>query len=146
VSIVVPIHEKGDKTKYSKYRDISLLSNSYKMLSNILISRLIPYAHEFLGDHQCGFRRNRSMTVHILYIRQIREKKWEYNGTVYRLFTDFKKARREEIYNILIESGILRKLVKLIKMCLNETYSRVRVGKNVSNTFLIQNGCNKETL
>jgi len=31
--------------------------------------------------------------------------------------------RREVLYNILIESGIPRKQVGLIKMCLNETYS-----------------------
>jgi hypothetical protein len=95
------------------------------MLSNILLSRLIPYADEIIGDHQCGFRRNRSTIDQIFYIRQILEKKWEYNGTVHRLFIDFKKAydsvTREVLYNILIEFGIPRKLAGLIKMCLNET-------------------------
>jgi len=33
-----------------------------------------------------------------------------------------------------------RKLVRLIKMSLTETYSRVRVGKNVSDRFPIRNG------
>ena len=32
------------------------------------------------------------------------------------------------------------KLVRLIKMSLNETYSRVRVGKNLSDRFCIRNG------
>src|SRR5215510_9342015 len=36
------------------------------------------------------------------------------------------------MYNILIEFGIPKKLVKLLKMCPTETYSRVRVGKNLS--------------
>jgi hypothetical protein len=94
------------------------VSISYKILSNILLSRLIPYAEEIIGDHQCGFRRNRS-TDQIFYIHQIREKKWEYNGTVHQLFIDFKKAydsvRREALYNILIEFGISRKIVGLIK-------------------------------
>jgi hypothetical protein len=30
--------------------------------------------------------------------------------------------------------------VGLIKMCLNETYSRVRIGKCLSDKFTIQNG------
>jgi hypothetical protein len=30
--------------------------------------------------------------------------------------------------------------VGLIKSCLNETYSRVRIGKNLSDKFTIQNG------
>jgi hypothetical protein len=84
------------------------------------------------------------MTDHIFYIRQILEKKWEFNGTVHQLFIDFKKAydsvRREALYNILIEFEIPRKLVRLIKMCLNETYSRVRIGKNLSDKFSIENG------
>ena len=42
--------------------------------------------------------------------------------------------------NILIEFGIPKKLVRLIKMCLTETYSRVRVGKNLSEMFPIRNG------
>jgi hypothetical protein len=32
------------------------------------------------------------------------------------------------------------KLVRLIKMCLNETYSKVHKGKHLSDNFLIQNG------
>jgi hypothetical protein len=61
------------------------------------------------------------------------------------LFLDFKKAcdsvRREVFYNIIItEFGIPIKLVRLIKMCLNGTYSRVRVGKNLSDMFSIGNG------
>jgi len=41
---------------------------------------------------------------------------------------------------ILIKSGIPRKLVRLIKMSLTETYSRVRVGKNASDKFPTRNG------
>ena len=44
------------------------------------------------------------------------------------------------MYNILIEFGIPKELVKLIKMSLTETYSRVRVGKNISDRFPIRNG------
>jgi len=72
-----------------------------EFLSNILLSRLIPYAKEIIGDHQCGFRPNRSTIDHILCIRQILEKKWEYNEEVHQLFIDFKKpydsVRREVI-------------------------------------------------
>jgi hypothetical protein len=120
------------------------LSTSYKILSSILLARLIPYADEIIGDHQCGFWHNRSTTDQIFYIQQIMEKKWQYNGTVHQLFIYFKKAyssvRREVLYNILIEFGIPRKLVGLIKMCLNETYSTVHIGKYKSDKFPIQNG------
>ena len=99
------------------------MSTVYKMLSNILLSRLTPHAEEIIGDHQSGIRRNRSNTVHIFCVRQILEKKWEYNEAV----------MREALHNILIELGIPTKLVRPIKMCLNETYSRVQVGKHLSD-------------
>jgi hypothetical protein len=43
-SIIIPIHKMGDKTFCNNYRSISLLPTTYKILSNILLSRLIPYA------------------------------------------------------------------------------------------------------
>jgi hypothetical protein len=100
--------------------------------------------NEIIGDHQCRFHHNISTTDQILYIWQILKKKWEYNGMVHQLFTDFKKAydsiKREVLYNILLEFGILKKLVRLIKMCLNETYSEVHTSKLLSDKFPIQNG------
>ena len=75
------------------------------------------------------------------------KKKWEYNDAVYQLFIDLKKAydsfRREVLRNILIQFGIPMILVRLIKMCLNETYSTVQVGKNLSDMFSIKNGLNQ---
>jgi len=44
------------------------------------------------------------------------------------------------LYNILIEFGIPMNLVRLIEMCLNETYSRVHGGKHLSDMFPIKNG------
>jgi hypothetical protein len=41
---------------------------------------------------------------------------------------------------IIIEFGKHMKLVRLIEMCLNKTYSKVRIGKHLSDTFPIQNG------
>ena len=65
-------------------------------------------------------------------------------SVVHQLFIDFKKAydsvRREVLYNIFIELGVPKELVRLVKMCLTERYSRVWVGKNVSDMFPIRNG------
>jgi len=95
-SITVPIYKKGDKTDCSNYTGISLLPTMYKFLSNILLSWLTPHAEEIIGDHQCGFRHNRSTTDHS-------DKK---NGnTINQLFIYFKNAYdsiwREVLYNIL---------------------------------------------
>jgi hypothetical protein len=44
----------------------------------------------------------------------------------------------KDFYNILIEFGIPMKLVRVIKTCLNETCSRVRIGKHLSDRFSIR--------
>ena len=74
--------------------------------------------------------------------RYVFEKKRDYNEAVYRLFIDLKVAcdsvRGEILYNILIFFGIHMRLVGLIKMCLTETHSKFRVGKNLSDMFPIK--------
>jgi hypothetical protein len=61
-------------------------------------------------------------------------KKCKYNGTVHELLLDFEKAydsvRREVLYNIFIEFGIPVKLIRVMKMCLNETYNKAHIDKN----------------
>jgi hypothetical protein len=69
-----------------------------------------PHRYEFCG---------RKMFIHAFCILRYHKK--------HQLFIDFKKAydsvKREALYSILIEFGIPKKLVRLIKMCLTETYS-----------------------
>jgi len=61
---------------------------------------------------------------------------------VHQLFIHFKKVsdsfRREVLYDILIEFGITMKMVKLIKMRLDESYRGVRVGKIYLTCFLLR--------
>jgi hypothetical protein len=133
--IVLPIYKMGDKTA-QLLRDVTA--------TNIILSRLNPYIYEVTGDYQCGFRRNRSTTDQIFCIHQILEKKWEFSETVRQLFIDLKKAydlvRREVSYSIFIEFGVPMNLLRLIKMCLNEMFSKVCIGKHLFDTFAIQNG------
>jgi hypothetical protein len=74
-SIILSIHKKGDKNDFNNYHGLSLIITSYKILLNILLSSLSPYLDEIIGDHQCGFRRNRSTAYQIFCIHQIRGKK-----------------------------------------------------------------------
>ena len=53
-SVIVHFYKKGDRTDCFNYQDISLLSALYKVLSNILMSRLTPSVYRINGDH-CGF-------------------------------------------------------------------------------------------
>jgi hypothetical protein len=105
-SIIVPIHKKGNKTDCNNYRTISFLSTEYKILSNLLLARLTPYVSEIIGDHQCGFSHNRSTTDQIVYIRQIVEKRWNYNGTVHQPFIDLMKENTETLLRARRDVGL----------------------------------------
>jgi hypothetical protein len=51
----------------------------------------------------------------------------------------YDSVRREVLYSILIEFGIPRKLLRLIKMCLNETCSKIHISKHLCDAFTIKN-------
>jgi hypothetical protein len=70
----------------NNYRGILVLWTSYKMLSNILLSRLSPCVDEIIDDHQCGFWRNWTTTEKMFSFIRLCRKKWEYNETVHQLF------------------------------------------------------------
>ena len=80
---------------------------------------MTPYANKIIGEYQCGFRRNRSTVDHKFNIRQLLEKKWDYNKDVCHLFIDFEKAydsiKRESLYDILIRFSVPQNLVRLYK-------------------------------
>ena len=108
-SIIVSIHKKGDKTDCNNYRGISLFPTTYKSLSNILLSRLIPYAEEIIRVINVDSDAiGQLLIIHSVFVKYLR--KWENNEAVHQPFIDFKKAydsvRRENLYNILIAFGI----------------------------------------
>jgi hypothetical protein len=101
-SIIVPFHKKSDRTDCNNCHGISVLSASYKLLLHILFSKLRPYIDEIIGDHQCGFQLDRSPTDQIFCVRQILERKWEYNETVTNFKEAYDSVSREVMYSSLI--------------------------------------------
>lgn len=109
----------------------------------LLLLRLTPHVHKVVADHQCGCWCNRLPTDYIFCsICQILDKKWEYSGAMHQIFIDLKKVcdsfRREVLCNILTEFGIPMKLIRLIIISLNETYSKIWIGQYLSDTFLFR--------
>jgi len=68
---------------------------------------------------------------------------------VHQIIIDLKKAYdsvgREVLCYVLIEFGFPWELVRLIRMCLNETVSIVMVGKYLSDLFPVKNGLKEST-
>jgi len=67
----------------------------------------------------------------------------EFNESVNQLLVEFMTMydsfKRENLCNNHIEFIIHMKLIRPIKTCLNEIYSRVRVGKHLPDTFRSKN-------
>lgn len=63
------------------------------------------------------------LLITIFCNRQLMQKKREYAGNAYQLFTEVKKAydsvRMEVLFKIFIEFGIPMKIAGLIETCLN---------------------------
>ena len=57
-----PVLKKGDRTEFSNYRPISLLTSFSKIFEKIIFKRLYNYLNDdnILVDHQYGFRNNLS--------------------------------------------------------------------------------------
>lgn len=81
-------------------------------------------------------------------VRRIAEKFWEFDIDLYQLFVDFKQAYdsvdREKFYKILLEFDIPAKLVRLIRMSMEGTVGRVKVGGGLTEEFGISQGLKQE--
>lgn len=143
-ALIIPVFKKGDRATFGNYRGISLLPSCYKVLSNIILKRIQPYAEECLGDYQAGFRRNRSTTDQIFTLRQIFEKCWEHNMDVHNIFVDFSKAYdsiiRKQMWSILEEFGIPHKIISMAKVCVDGSRARVKAEGGLSEAFEVITG------
>lgn len=143
-SIIVPIHIKGDILNFRNYRGISLLPSIYKILSGILSNRLLPFTERAMGHYQAGFQKNNSTRDQIFSLRHILEKSREYNIKLHMLLIDYIAAYnsidRGVLYQTLLELEIPPKLVRLIKMTMNEAQCAVKVKHEISEFFTTYKG------
>ncbi|XP_049316314.1 potassium voltage-gated channel protein Shal isoform X2 [Bactrocera dorsalis] len=127
LSVLCPIHKKGDPTICANYRGIILLNIAYMVLSSVLCERLKPTVNKLIGPYQCGFRPGKSTTDQIFTMRQILEKTRERRIDTHHLFVDFKVAfnsmKRSCLYAAMSEFCISAKLIRLCKLTLSNTKS-----------------------
>lgn len=126
ISVVKPIHKKGDKKNMGNYRPISLLPNISKIFEKIIYLRLISFIDRWkiLTDQQNGFRKNMS-TIRAMY--QLLSKVLESlnnRNYVSTVLLDLSKAFDSVDYKILLlkleKYGIQGTCNRLIKSYLQE--------------------------
>jgi sorting nexin-29 len=143
-SIICPVHKNGDVTICLKYRGISLLCVAYKIYSNILFNRLMPYVQTTNGDYHCVYCQERSTVCQIFTVCQILEKCSEHGKDTHHLFIDFKTAYdsidRRRLYAAMEELNIPQKLIALVKAALSNTQCQVKIQNRFSETLNVKNG------
>ena len=110
--------KKGDLHDTNNYRGIMLLETAYKIMANILRSRLTPIAESIDQESQCGFRPGRSTIDAIFSLKISLMKRKEHGLDTYILFLDlvkaFDKVPREMLWKVLHKFGVPPKLINLL--------------------------------
>jgi RNAse (barnase) inhibitor barstar len=144
MSVLCPVHKKGDAMICQNYRGISLLNTCYKIVSNIILNRIKPYTREIIGEYQSGFMPGKSTVDQIHTIKQIVEKSHEFDIDVHLLFVDFKQAydsvNRYRLWKAMTQLGIPTKLVRLVKACVQKSKCKVKFNGELSEDFSVETG------
>ena len=142
---IVPLYKgKGDRYECSNSRGISLLSVVGKVYGRVLIKRVREKTEEVLKEEQCGFRRGRGCVDQIFAVRQISEKYLAKGKEVFWAFMDLEKAYdrvdREALWQVVGLYEVGGKLLRALKSFYVGSKACVRVGNEVSDSFLVKTG------
>ena len=141
-ALVIPIPKPGkDTTKPENYRPIALTSCLCKTMERMVNARLVhslETTHAF-SDEQCGFRKGRSTTDHLVRFETFVRESFAKEKHVVAIFFDLEKAYdttwKRGILNKLHELGFRGKLAHFLEGFLDSRTFKVRAGSTYSDTF-----------
>ena len=119
---------KGDKKICESYRGISLLVETSKIFSRIILNRVQGFPDKQLLEEQAGFRPNLS-TIDIL--KMIMEKSLSNNKPLPMCFVDIMKAYdsvdRVLLWQICRHYGLSDTIVRMLQLLYKDTKAQVRI-------------------
>lgn len=144
-AVIITLYKNtGEKSDCSNYRGITLLSIAGKVLTRILLNRLVPtIAAENLPESQCGFRSNRGTTDMVFILRQLQENCREQNKGLYKTFVDLTKAfdtvSRKGLWLNLERLGCPPNFLETVIQLHEDQRGQIRLTGDLSEPFLISN-------
>ena len=144
---VIPVPKPNkDHTDPLSYRPIALTSCLCKVLERMINARLIWYLekHRILDRSQCGFRKHRSTTDHLVSLERYLQDAFAQRQQAVGLFFDLEKA-----YETTWQYGIIRDLHRIglrgrlpvfVSEYLRDRRIRVRIGTTLSDEFYPEEG------
>ena len=89
---VMMYKNKGSPDDCSKYRALGLLNHAYKIMSIILLKRLVEECRHFFSDWQAGFRPKRGCRDNVLLLRVLYDQVINANSKCLVTYIDFSAA------------------------------------------------------
>ena len=136
--------KKGDRSVCDNWRGVTLLSIPGKILCRIIIERIQEKVNDKIRKEQAGFRKGTGCINQIHILKNIIEQCLEWKQPLYINFVDFRKAfdsiNRENLWMILEEYGIPKKLINMIKSIYQNQECAVDHEGTLSEWFEVRTG------
>jgi len=142
--LIVKLPKKGDRTQYTNWQQVTLLSVPSTIFCKIIQMRLSGAIDTILRKEQAGFRPGVGCIDHIFTLRNIIEQCIKWNTKVHINFLDLEKAfystHRDTLWNILLAYGCPEKIVSIIKLFDNNFSCNVVHKKKLTDWFSVRSG------
>ena len=141
--------QKGSSNDPSKYRCIALLNHAFKVLSYIILGRLLKTSDGFLKDWQAGFRASRGCRDNAMVFRVLCDKMMAEGKALSAVFIDYTAAfdsvSHKFVDQTLEKAGVSNKVRAMYRAVYKAAAAFTDVagvdGKKVrSNRFSIERG------
>ena len=152
IAHVTPIFKKGDRSKASNYRPVSLTSVTCKVLEHILHSNIITHfeQHNILTDAQYGFRKKQSCESQLIRTVDDLAKSLDDNEQVDAVLLDlskaFDKVPQQRLLLKMDHYGVQGGALNLIGDFLNQRTPKVLVNGEQSETCPVTSGVPQGTV
>jgi hypothetical protein len=128
----------------AKITENYILNTSYKVYSKILTNRLKVITDKLLLEEQSGFRQGRSCIDDVFTLKQITEKRREFNLETHLAFIDYNKAfdhvDRNKLWNIMQQTGYPTHLIQAIQSLYDETKVIIQSGDQITEEIKTNQG------
>ena len=118
-----------------------------KVMARIVKERLDHIVKRVLPESQNGFRKGRGCIDMIYVARQLVEKAWEHNDTLYMLFANLRKSYdsvlREALWRVMEKYGVSLKLLSITKSFHKWMQEEVQVG-SMTTDLMFRMGSGKD--
>ena len=138
------IPKKGDATKISDWRPISLLCCGYKIISGVVANRLEKFISKNIGRGQKGFLKHKNIGTCGVNIIDNISRSWVHREKMGVLCVDFSKAfdcvEHEFINKVLVFFNYGENMVGMVRTILRGRQGRILMDMGVSDIFKVERG------